>query len=63
MYEAAQHDPAYYDVCAMAADSSFVAHDDFVESMMVRNGLLYTAGERKCKLWDPNTGQSWAPRF
>ena len=39
-----------------SSPSNVQAHNDFVESIAVRNGSLYTAGEKKCKLWDPVTG-------
>jgi hypothetical protein len=52
------NDAWYYDVCQMSVTQAFEAHDGYVEAMVFRAGSnhLYTCGERRCKLWDLETG-------
>jgi hypothetical protein len=52
----AVQNPHYFDVNGMYCDYTFVAHNDFVESMIYRQGCLYTLGEKRCKLWNMTTG-------
>lgn len=56
--EAAWRDPEYCDVSLMGVEQSFEAHDDYVEALVYRHpGMLYSCGDRRCKLWDLTTGE------